>query len=87
MIVVCNKTVNGVTAVRKVTTPATGDQGLYVKSIVGVGNPFWAWPSVPSGQLVGADFQDAPICNTDPAVNNQLIDAITTDPMDVLIYA
>jgi len=65
------------------TTPA-GDQGVYVKSLVGAGNRFWAWPLIPPGKVIGADFNDAPICSDDPAVNNVLIDSITVDPEDVL---
>lgn len=83
---ICEKTVNGVTAVRNITTPATGNQGAYVKTIVGVGNPFWFWPSIPAGVVVGADFTNAPICSDDAAVNNQAIANITAEPADVLIY-
>lgn len=67
------------------TTPA-GDQGAYVKSLVGVGNPFWAWPSIPAGRVIGADFNDAPICTDNAADNNVLIDSITVDPSTVLTY-
>lgn len=83
---ICEKTINGVTAVRNITTPSTGNQGSYVKTIVGVGNPFWFWPSIPVGVVIGADFADAPICSDDPAVNNALIANITALPEDVLIY-
>lgn len=83
---ICEKTVNGVTAVRNITTPATGNQGAYVKTIVGVGNPFWFWPSIPAGVVVGADFTNAPICSDDVAANNAAIANITAEPADVLIY-
>lgn len=83
---ICEKTVNGVTAVRNITTPATGNQGAYVKTIVGVGNPFWFWPSIPPGIVVGADFTNAPICSDDPAANNAAIASISAAPEDVLIY-
>lgn len=83
---ICEKTVNGVTAVRNITTPAVGNQGSYVRTIVGVGNPFWFFPSIPAGILVGADFTGAPICSDDPAENNILIANITAAPEDVLIY-
>lgn len=86
MKLICNKTVGGVTAVRNFTTP-TGNQGSYVKTIVGPGNPFWMWATIPSGQVIGADFTDAPICSADIAVNNQLIADITAEPEDVLVYA
>lgn len=82
---ICSKTINGVTAVRNITT-ASGNQGLYVKTIVGVGNPFWWFPSIPPGVVIGADFTNAPICTDDPAVNNQLIASISVQPEDVIVY-
>lgn len=87
MKLICNKTVNGVTAVRNITTPGTGDQGAYVATIVGAGNPFWMWPTIPTGTIIGADFTGAPIATTNAATNNTLIAAITALPADVLIYA
>jgi hypothetical protein len=86
MKLVCNKTLNGVTFLAVVTT-ANGNQGLYVKAIAGVGNPYWIWPSIPAGTVIAADFTNAPIVDTDPAVNNVNIAAITALPADVLTYA
>jgi hypothetical protein len=83
---ICEKTVNGVTAVRNITTPAVGNQGSYVKTIVGVGNPFWFFPSIPAGILIGADFTNAPICSDDVAANNAAIASISVEPADVLVY-
>lgn len=85
MKLVCNKTLNGVTFLAVVTT-ANGNQGLFVKAIAGVGNPFWIWPSVPAGKVIAADFTNAPIVNTDPAINNTAIAAITATPEEVLTY-
>ena len=84
--IICEKTINGVTAVRNITTP-TGNQGAYIKTIVGVGNPYWWFPSIPTGVLIGADFTDAPICSADAAENNVAIAQINAQPADVLIYA
>ena len=86
MKLVCNKTLNGVEILAVVTT-ANGNQGQYVKAIAGVGNPFWIWPSIPAGQVIACDFTNAPIVNSDPAVNNALIAAITATPEEVLTYA
>lgn len=84
--IICEKTINGVTAVRNITTP-TGNQGSYVKTIVGVGNPFWWFSTIPSGTLIGADFTNAPICTADATQNNTLISQISVQPEDVLIFA
>lgn len=87
MKLVCNKTLNGVTFLAIVTT-ANGNQGQYVKAIAGVGNPFWIWPSIPNqANVIACDFTNAPIVDTDPAVNNASIAAITATPADVLTYA
>jgi hypothetical protein len=83
--IICEKTVNGVTAVRNITTPI-GNQGAYAKAVVGVGNPFWWFPSIPAGIVVGADFTGAPICTDDAATNNTLISQISVQPEDVLLY-
>jgi hypothetical protein len=83
--IICEKTVNGVTAVRNITTPA-GNQGAFVASIVGAGNAFWWFNSIPAGKLIGADFTGAPIASADAAANNAAIAAISVQPEDVLIY-
>jgi len=85
MKLVCNKTLNGNTFLAVVTT-ANGNQGLFVKSIAGVGNPYWIWPSIPTGKVIAADFTNAPIVDADPAVNNVNIAAITATPEEVLTY-
>lgn len=87
---VCEKTIGGVTAVRVFTT-INGPQGSVIKTIVGVGNPYWIWNSIPSGKVIGADFTNAPIASSDIAVNNAnaaplLADPPSVDPVDVLIY-
>lgn len=87
---VCEKTLGGVTAVRVFTT-INGPQGSVIKTIVGVGNPYWIWNSIPPGKVIGADFTDAPIASSDISVNNTnaaplLADPPSVDPTDVLIY-
>ncbi len=83
--VVYEKVLAGQLRLVTATTPA-GDQGLYVRSLVGPGNPFWAWPQIPSGRVIGCDFNNAPICSEDTNVNNQLIGSVTVDPLTVLTY-
>jgi hypothetical protein len=88
---ICEKTIAGVTAVRSFTTVA-GPQGAIIKQIVGVGNPYWIWNSIPAGQVIGADFTNAPIASADISVNNAnaaplLADPPSVDPATVLIYA
>lgn len=87
---ICEKTINGVTAVRSFTT-ASGDQGPIIKQIVGVGNPYWIWSTIPTGKVIGADFTNAPVCSSDNSVNTAnaaptLATPPSVDPLDVLIY-
>ena len=82
---ICEKTVNGVTAVRNITTPV-GNQGLYVASICDEGQPFYHWPTIPPGRVIGCDFTNAPLATKDPVQNNALIAGISVAPEDVLIY-
>ena len=87
---VCEKTIGGVTAVRVFTT-VSGPQGAIIRQIVGAGNPYWIWNSIPSGKVIGADFTDAPIASSDVATNNTnaaplLATPPSVDPVDVLIY-
>lgn len=84
--VIYEKVINGETRLINATTPA-GNQGSYVKVLVGVGNKFWWWPSIPTGTLIACDFTDAPECSADPVVNSALIAAISVDPADVLTFA
>lgn len=81
MKVICEKTVLGVTAVRVITTPVNGDQGVYIRSLVGVGKPYWVWATIPAGTVIGADFTDAPICSNDSTINNATIaDIVANGP-------
>lgn len=88
---VCFKVIAGVDALRVFTT-VSGPQGAIIKQIVGVGNPYWIWNSIPSGTVIAADFTDAPIASSDVSVNNAnaaplLADPPSVDPEDVLTYA
>ena len=85
MKVVYEKVLAGQLRLVTATTPA-GNQGAYVKSLVGVGNRFWAWPSIPAGRVIGCDFNDAPVCAETAEENNVLIGNITIDPLTVLTY-
>lgn len=56
--------------------PNNTDFGTAVVAFAGVGNPFWAFESLPSAILlandVGADFTGAPLCDTvENAQNNR----------------
>jgi hypothetical protein len=88
---ICIKTIGGVEALRVFTT-VSGPQGAIIKQIVGVGNPYWIWASIPSGVVIAADFTDAPICSADVSENNAnaaplLADPPSVDPAAVLTYA
>jgi len=67
-------------------TIATGGEALYVK-IKCNNKPFFAWNSIPPGQVIACDFADAPIGTTNLATNAQLIAGITATPEQVLTYA
>lgn len=83
---ICEKVINGETVLLNATT-AAGVAPVLVKSTPGVGQPFWYWPSIPSGTVVACDFTDAPIATSDTATNSALIAAITKTPEEVLVYA
>lgn len=67
-------------------TVATGGESLYVK-LKCAGKPFYAWASIPAGQVIACDFTNAPIGTTNLATNAQLIADITATPEQVLTYA
>ena len=83
MKVVYEKVLAGQLRLVTATTPA-GNQGAYVLALVGPGNPFWAWPTIPPGRVIGCDFNDAPICAATAEEVNIQIDSITVNPSDVL---
>lgn len=85
MKVIYEKVLAGQLRLVTATTPA-GDQGAYVKSLVGAGNRFWAWQQIPPGRVIGCDFNDAPVCAETAAEINVQIDSITVDPLTVLTY-
>lgn len=86
MKIVCEVRINGVDQVKVVTTANNANHGLLVKTLPGVGKPFWLWPSVPSGKIIAADFTDAPIVSSDIQENLAAIEAITSAPEDVLTF-
>lgn len=97
MKVVAEKTVFGQTMIASITT-ASGDQGARVLQVVGAGKPFWAWPSLPPGRVIGADFDfgtgfswgdGAPKCATTAAENNLILAELASigpAPEDVLTW-
>lgn len=82
---ICSKLIQGEETLLNLTT-VYGAVPTLVKLTPGVGKPFWYWPSIPVGRLVACDFSNAPIATADSIVNKALMDAITIDPMSVLIY-
>lgn len=83
---VCEQNIGGEDVLRSITT-AAGVAPTLVKTVPGVGKPFWYWPTIPAGTVIGADFTNAPIVSSDTAVNAASIAAITALPGDVLVYA
>lgn len=83
---ICEQNIGGEDVIRSITT-AAGVAPTLVKTIPGVGKPFWYWPTIPAGTVIGADFSGAPMVSDDTATNSASIAAITAQPGDVLIYA
>lgn len=83
--VICEEVVGGEAVIRSYTTTA-GTAAAFVKVRPGPGKPFWCWPSVPAGTIIGADFTGAPVATNNTATNQGLIDAITATPEEVLVY-
>lgn len=83
---VCEQTINGEDVLRSITT-AAGVAATLVKTVPGLGKPFWYWPSIPAGTVIGCDFTNAPIVSAVTAENQAAIDAITVQPTAVLVYA
>jgi hypothetical protein len=67
-------------------TAATNLEATFVK-VKCNGKPFYCWPSIPAGQVIGCDFTGAPVGTGSVPTNQALIDAITADPAVVLTYA
>ena len=82
---ICEQTINGETVLRSVTT-APGTAAALVKTLPGVGKPYWYWNSVPVGVIIAADFTNAPIATSSTSANQTAINGITATPQDVLTY-
>lgn len=83
---VCEVNIGGEDQLKVLTTASGINVGNFVKSVPGVGKPFWYWPSIPAGKVIAADFTNAPIVTSDASVNNANIAAITATPGEVLTY-
>ena len=83
--VFCEELVNGVMTLRNYTV-VNGVEAYFVKVHPGPGKPFWCWPSIQTGKIIGCDFTYAPFTTDNVAQNQASIGAITTQPAEVLIY-
>lgn len=83
--VICEEVVGEETVMRSWTT-TQGGAAVLVKTKPGVGKPYWCWPSVPSGTIIGADFTGAPTASSNTAQNAADIAAITATPEEKLVY-
>jgi hypothetical protein len=86
MKVLTEEIVNGELTFRNYTTTTQMAPFLLVNH-PGPGRPFWAFNSVPPGKIIGADFTNAPLATASPDENLALINGITTNPADVIVYA
>lgn len=84
---VCKMTINGEESLRVITTPNSAVVADLVKRYPGVGKPWWYWPSIPAGTVIGADFEGAPIASSNSVENAEALAAITATPEEKLIYA
>lgn len=84
---ICEELVNGETVIRSYTTPSILAAAALAKTRPGIGNPFWVWPSVPTGQIIAVDFSGAPLATDNTQTNNTLIAEITATPQEKLTYA
>ncbi len=84
---VCEVRLNGEDVVKVLTTANNANVGQFVKTVPGVGKPYWYWPSIPAGAVLAADFTNAPVATSSTDDNNAAIAAITTAPSEVLTYA
>jgi hypothetical protein len=80
------ETVGGIDYIR-VLTCVNGVEGTVAKTRPGVGKPFWVWATIPTGQIIAVDMEDAPIATASAAVNTQLVAAITATAEEKLTYA
>lgn len=66
------------------TVPNTTDMAEAVKTTAGVGNPYWAFESLPSAILLadtlGADFSGAPLCSDDTQTNRNNLAGLYASP-------
>lgn len=62
----------------------TTDMGPYIISLVGVGNPYWAFQSLPndilSADTLGADFSGAPVGSDDEQTNRNNVAGLYASP-------
>jgi hypothetical protein len=84
---ICEIMMNGALVVKSLTTVSDAITPILVKTTPGVGKPYWYWPTIPAGTVIGADFTNAPIASAVTQENVDAIAAITALPQDVLVYA
>lgn len=84
MKLVCFVNINGVDTLKTLTTVAGVPQNAaFVKNKPGIGEPFLIFNSLP-GVVVAAEFDTAPIVNTDVSVNETSINTMLADPSTYL---
>jgi hypothetical protein len=62
----------------------SADMGMLVLSIVGAGNPYFSFDTLPieilTADELGADFSTAPLASSDYQTNRDIIAAMWSDP-------
>ena len=83
MKLVCEIMVSGQMTAKILTTANNMDQGQLVKTLPGVGKPYYMFATL-SGTLLAVDFDGAPVVSADVAENNANIQMMLDDPSTYL---
>jgi hypothetical protein len=67
--------------------PSTTDMGSFIVNLVGVGNPYFTFTSLPSEVLLAdplvANFNTAPLCSSDYQTNRNNVAVMIETPPEV----
>jgi len=81
--------VKGEEQTKVVTTVSGLDQNAaFVRTLPGIGKPFYMFNSLPAGSVLGADFEGAPIVSENIAENKAAIERMLSEPpIEKILFA